>query len=249
MESENEHTGKMEERTHGIVLRRVRYNDTGMIVDIFTASRGTVSFLAKGSRGGKAQGRLLAPLATVEVAFRWRQQRTLQRLDEVQTAVPYHALNTDPTRMAVGMFLQEFLYHALKHEVANRPLYLYLQSGLEWLDCGGDGLANFHLAFMVQLTRYLGLWPSTEDWQEGCLFDLKEGCVTDHVPAHRFWLKAEDTAHLPYITRMTLRSMRLFKMSHMQRNVILDVVLAYYRLHVPEFPELKSVEVLREIYR
>lgn len=47
---------------------------------------------------------------------------------------------------------------------------------------------------------------------------------------------------------MTFRSMRLFKMNRTQRNVILDVLLAYYRLHVPEFPELKSVEMLREVF-
>ena len=47
---------------------------------------------------------------------------------------------------------------------------------------------------------------------------------------------------------MNYRSMRLFRMNRAQRNFILDCLLAYYRLHVPEFPELKSVEVLREIF-
>ena len=68
----------MEERTQGIVLRKVRYNDTGVIVDIFTASRGTVSFMAKTGKGGRLKAPLLAPLAMVEVGFRWRQQRPLQ---------------------------------------------------------------------------------------------------------------------------------------------------------------------------
>ena len=239
----------MEERTHGIVLRRVRYSDTGMIVDIFTASRGTVSFLVKGGRGGRTRTNVLAPLAIVEVGFRWRQQRALQSLDDMHTAIPCPSLATDPVKMAVGMFLQEFLYHALKHEVASPPLYRYLAEGLVWLDRATDGLANFHLAFTIGLTQYLGLWPSTEDWHEGAIFDLKEGCMADQVPAHRFWLQAGDAARIPQITRMTFRSMRLFKMSRTQRNAILDVVTAYYRLHVPDFPELKSVEVLREIYQ
>ena len=78
----------MEERTHGIVLRKVRYNDTGMIVDIFTASRGTVSFLAKTGKGSRLRAPLLTPLAIVDIRFRWRQQRPLQLLDDVQTAMP-----------------------------------------------------------------------------------------------------------------------------------------------------------------
>lgn len=239
----------MEERTHGIVLRKVRYNDTGMIVDVFTATRGTLSFLAKGGGRDKSRTAALTPLAIVEVGFRWRQQRSLQRLDDVHTAWPYTTLGTDPAKMAMGMFLQEFLYHALKHEVANRPLYDYVSTALRWLDRGRGGMANFHLAFVIHLTRYLGLWPSMERWHEGCIFDLKEGEMADSVPAHRFWLSPEDTARLPHIMRMTFRSMRLFRLNRMQRNVILDAAIAYYRLHVPEFPELKSVEVLREMYQ
>ena len=203
----------MEERTQGIVLRKVRYNDTGVIVDIFTASRGTVSFMAKTGKGGRLKAPLLAPLAMVEVGFRWRQQRPLQQLDEVQTAFPYSSLGTDPLKTTLAMFLQEFLYHVLKNEVAN-----------------------------------LGFWPNLEDYHEGCYFDLNDGVMTDTIPPHRFWLSANDTARIPLITRMNYRSMRLFRMNRAQRNFILDCLLAYYRLHVPEFPELKSVEVLREIF-
>ncbi len=239
----------MEERTRGIVLRRVRYGDTGVIVDIFTASRGSVSFLAHGGRKGRPASTALAPLAIVEVGFRWRPQRALQTLDDAHTAAPYATLASDPAKMTTGMFLQEFLYHALKHEVANRPLFDYIVTGLTWLDRNGSGVANFHLAFVIRLTRYLGLWPSAEHWREGCVFDLKEGEMASHVPAHRFWLPPREASALPYITRMTFRSMRLFKLSRTQRNAILDAVIAYYRLHVPGFPELKSVAVLREMYQ
>ncbi len=238
----------MEERTQGIVLRKVRYNDTGVIVDIFTASRGTVSFMAKTGKGGRLKAPLLAPLAMVEVGFRWRQQRPLQQLDEVQTAFPYSSLGTDPLKTTLAMFLQEFLYHVLKNEVANEPLYRFVEQSMRWLDREDDGLANFHLTFMMRLTHYLGLWPCTEDWHEGCYFDLNDGVMTDTIPPHRFWLSANDTARIPLITRMNYRSMRLFRMNRAQRNFILDCLLAYYRLHVPEFPELKSVEVLREIF-
>ena len=37
-------------------------------------------------------------------------------------------------------------------------------------------------------------------------------------------------------------------MNRAQRNTILEGLITYYRLHVPEFPELQSVEILREIF-
>lgn len=238
----------MTERTRGIVLRKVRYGDTGLIVDIFTEARGTVAFLARTGRTGRTRAQALAPLALVEVAFRWRPQQSLQRLDEVQVARPYTTLDLDPVKASVALYVQELLYHALKHEVASEGLYRYVVEGLEWLDTHHEGLANFHLAFTLRLIWHLGLWPRVEGWHEGYMFDLKEGEMTDRKPTHPYWLTASDTERLPQISRMTLRNMRLYRMSRMQRNVILDALLAYYRLHVPEFPTLKSVEMLREVF-
>ena len=41
--------------------------------------------------------------------------------------------------------------------------------------------------------------------------------------------------------RMDYSTMHLFKMSHEERNRLLEVSLTYYRLHLPDFPEMKSV--------
>jgi DNA repair protein RecO (recombination protein O) len=43
--------------------------------------------------------------------------------------------------------------------------------------------------------------------------------------------------------------MHLFRLSHHERNRIVDVLLAFYRLHIPQFPELKSLSVLQELWQ
>jgi len=48
--------------------------------------------------------------------------------------------------------------------------------------------------------------------------------------------------------RMDYPTMHLFRMSRAERNRILQILLLYYRLHLPAFPELQSVSVLRELY-
>jgi len=48
--------------------------------------------------------------------------------------------------------------------------------------------------------------------------------------------------------RMDFPTMHLFQMSHAERNRLLEVVLFYYRLHLPDFPELKSLSVLQALY-
>lgn len=47
---------------------------------------------------------------------------------------------------------------------------------------------------------------------------------------------------------MNYPTMHLFRLSRRERQRILQVLNTYYRLHVPQFPELKSLEVLQEFY-
>ena len=49
--------------------------------------------------------------------------------------------------------------------------------------------------------------------------------------------------------RMNYETMHLFRMNHDERNRIVDVLMTYYRLHVPNFPELRSLDVVRDLWR
>ena len=48
--------------------------------------------------------------------------------------------------------------------------------------------------------------------------------------------------------RMDFPTMHLYRLSRQERNRIIDVLLQYYRLHIPQFPELKSLAVLQELW-
>jgi DNA repair protein RecO (recombination protein O) len=48
--------------------------------------------------------------------------------------------------------------------------------------------------------------------------------------------------------RMDFATMHLYHLTRSERARLLDVLLTYYRLHLPSFPELKSVEVLKELF-
>ena len=48
--------------------------------------------------------------------------------------------------------------------------------------------------------------------------------------------------------RMTYANMHLFSMSRAERRRVIDIMIKYYRLHLPSFPELKSPAVLHQIF-
>lgn len=47
---------------------------------------------------------------------------------------------------------------------------------------------------------------------------------------------------------MNYDSMRFFAMNRQERMRYVEVLNDYYRLHIPDFPELKSLDVLKEVF-
>ena len=129
------------------------------------------------------------------------------------------------------------------------PLFDYVVNSIQWLDGQEDRFANFHLVFLMRLSRFLGFYPNLEDYAPGDYFDLRESVFCSLPPLHRDFLQPEDAEKVQLMMRMDYPTMHLFRMSHQERNRFLDVALTYYRLHLTDFPELKSVAVLQELYQ
>ena len=92
-----------------------------------------------------------------------------------------------------------------------------------------------------------GLWPNLDKKIKLPFFDLKDSIATDTEPKHNFFLKGQEVAMMPKLLRMNVRNMHRFLLTRQQRNRMLDVLTLYYQLHVPEFRDLRSLAVLREV--
>lgn len=240
----------MQTKTEGIVLRTVKYGDNKCIADVFTLADGRLSFavnLPKGNRG-KLKKQLFQPLTILNVCYDFRPRLSLQRLVEASIHAPYSTLHFHPVKLPVALFLSDFLSHALGDIQNDRPLYLYIKDSLLWFDAQEGSCANFHLVFLLRLARFLGFFPNLEGYSEGYCFDLQASCFTPHAPIHRHFLAPDEAGKLALLMRMNYQTMHLFRMSRAERNRLLDVALEYYALHIPSFPELKSVEVMRELF-
>ena len=240
----------MLERTIGIVLHQVKYNDESVIVNIYTLQHGNMGFLVKMPRQKRSNVRtlLLRPLNILELDFDFRPNLSLQRIRDMKLHVSYESLPYEPVKGTLALFLSEFLYHTLRNEMENPPLFKYLCNSLQWLDRSQKGLPNFHLVFLLRLTRFLGFWPNVLDYRKGRVFDMREAAMTDTLPLHSQYLNTEESSLLPFLLRMDYATMHLFRFSRSQRAEVLDRLIDYYRMHIPEFPELKSLDVLRTVF-
>lgn len=237
-------------KTRGIVLRSVRFGESSLIVDVLTKSSGRVSFMVhipKTSKG-KIKKQYFQPMTLLDFEYDFRQRSNLQRIKDVRVSLPYSSIPIDPAKSCISLFLSEFIYYATRNEQENPTLFTYISTSLEWLDNAYEDFANFHLVFMMRLGKFLGFHPFLEDFTPDCFFDLRNGCFTLSMPLHTDFLNAADAGHLYNLMRMNFDTMKLFKLSHDDRNRITEIVLRYYKLHLPNMPELQSFDILREVF-
>ena len=238
-------------KTQAIVLHAIKYGETRLIVDMFTKVFGRQAFIVSIPKTpkGKVKKQFFQPLTILEIETDIRPRQQLQKLHDVRLAAPFASIPFEPDKLAISLFVAEFLYYALRSEQRNELLYEYLENSIVWLDGQQSSFANFHLVFLLRLTRFLGFYPNLDDYKDGDYFDLRESVFMSMPPVHRDFLHPEEAQKVQLMMRMDFPTMHLFRMSHQERNRLLEVSLKYYRLHLPDFPEMKSIVVLQALYQ
>ena len=240
----------MVEKIEGIVLRTLKYNDCLLIADIYTAQRGRMSFLVpvSHSKRSKVRSVLFQPLSMLSFTATVKSGRNLSRIGEVQPLSMYSSIPNNVVKSSIALFLAELLTFALREGGKDESLYTFLDRSFTLFDNLECGYADFHLVFMVQLLRYLGIYPNIDGFVNGCYFDLAQGCVVREHPLHPSFLLPADAILFVELLRTGYDSMHLLSLNRKLRGGYLATLSLYYRLHIPEFPELKSAAVLRELF-
>ena len=236
-------------KTQAIILNTSKYNDKYSITHAFTRDFGRVSYLLPRSQSKKQKikSSLFFPLSVLNLEVEHLPLRGIQRLKEVERALPLYDISMNMTKVSLSFFLSEFLSFVLREPERNELLFDFLRNSVETLEATDKGLGNFHLTFMIGLTRFLGIYPNMEGYKNESFFDLLNGEFVPYTPLHTHFLSKSQSRYIRYFQRIHYGNMHLFRLSHSDRNAVLDTLLVYYRLHVWNFPALKSLEVLREV--
>lgn len=252
-------------KTEAIVLHSFKFGESRLIVEMFTREVGRLSFavpIPKTAKG-RLKKQYFQPMTLLEVECDVRQRVQLQKLKDAHLLAAYTSIPFSPEKLAITLFTAEFLYHALRSEQQDELLFAYISSSMQWLDAAPAGYANFHLTFLMHMSRFLGFYPNLDSLtpnpspkREGSLrsegnelfFDLREARFCNTAPLHRDFLQPEEAGMIQLLMRMDFPTMHLFRLSHQERNRIVDVLVQYYRLHIPQFPELRSLSVLQELW-
>lgn len=234
--------------TKAIVFSALKYAEADLIVKCFTEKEGLKSYLLRGvlkSKKGKLKASFFQPLTQLEIVAAHKEKGTLEYIREARLGVPYNSLHTNIFKSTVVMFLSEVLRNAVKEEERNLPLYKFLEESLILFD-SGEKTANFHLWFLLELTKYLGFYPD-DSQLDGKVFNLLDGNFQSRETSDSC-ISDETVTVLKQLLGTNFDGLSRIKMNQITRSRFLLMLLNYYEIHLQGFHKPKSLGVLNEIY-
>jgi len=242
----------MTHKTKGIVLRTVKYGETSLVVTVFTELFGVQTYMVNGVRTVKktaAKANYFQPAAILELVVYHSESRAMQRIKEFGWGYLYNDVLTSVIKNSIASYIVELLYKCLKQPEAHAQMFHFCEDALIQLDKSNKKTAaNFPVFFALHLPYFLGFRITDNHDGENVFLDLEEGVFVDHQPVHPHFIAGEAAA----ITSQLLKVMQPYEtevlnLNHLVRRQLLLHYQDYYALHIPEFGQMKTLQVLHEV--
>lgn len=243
-------------KTKGIVLKNVKYGETSLVVTMFTELFGVQTYIVNGVRTQKKTGSkaaLFQPSSILEMEVYHNDQKAIHRIKEYNWNYLFKNVLSDVVKNSIAMFMIELLQKTLKQPEQNIDLFYFCEDALQQLDDAPPAIAaNFPLFFSLQLTQFFGFrFANPEnalDTEQDIFLDLQEGVFTAERPSHNYFIEKEEaliTAELLKI--MQPHELNQVKLNHHKRRELLLKYMDYYALHIQDFGQVRTLQVLHEV--
>lgn len=233
-------------KTTGIVLRTIKYSETSIITNIYTRSHGLLSFIVNGVRSSRSKQKASAfqPMMILELEIYYREQRNLLRIKEFRHHYLYRTIPFDVMKSAIALFCIDVLNRVIKEHEPSEALYEFIENSLVRLDEQRASFTLYPLRFLLELSRHLGFYPGGTYSPVHKYFDMMEGQFSA-VPT-----RPEYSIAPPLSEKLSLLIQQQdVEMTYEERKELLHQLLNYYTLHNANLRQLKSLNVLEEVFK
>lgn len=224
-------------KTRGIVINFIKYKESSIITKIYTEKFGLQTYIENGVRSSKGKNKiaLFQPLTLLDLVVYHNHKKEIHRISEIKCSTSFRSIPYEIKKSCCALFLNEVLNKSLKEASENVALFGFLQDAILYLDIHDEHIENFHLYFLLNYCFYLGFAP--ENGKE--IFD-QFFSFSYQIP--------HDLETINFIDQIINQDFgHSLIINRGQRNQVLEVILAFYRLHVEEFGEIRSLAVLKDV--
>lgn len=234
-------------QARAILLTSVVSSNGAVIITALSDVYGKVSLITKGIHNKKAvvKPAYLMPLNILELQVDFRHNRQLHFIRDAKPLFIPASIQSHPVRRGISFFIAEVLQRCL-HE--HQPVPAIFEFVLRWIEAFEETEHSTGLIvhwFLAHLIKMLGIEPNIASgtyW-----FDLVEGKSVSDEPHTPYKVRPEVATQLYLLFNQT----EMYHPDSLGRSVkaeLLDVLLLYLRLHIPEFGTPKTLTVLKELF-
>ncbi|MDO4758650.1 MAG: DNA repair protein RecO [Rikenellaceae bacterium] len=235
----------------GIVLHTLKYGDSSLVVQLLTDVGGRRSYMVQGVRSRSGRGSKLAlfqPAFPVEFeGLEPSQSQQMHRFKEVRGGFLLQGIPFDVRKSTMAIFIAEVIYRLVKESEQNESLFDFVWNSVAALDSMQEGVANFHLWFLVKLSRLVGFQPGNEH-RAGDWFDIKEGLYVPLRPLHPLHFAPEEASLMSHLMQLSVLELGDLALNRHQRVAFLNAMLTYFGYHLDAIHTVQSVRILQEVF-
>ncbi|TFV93720.1 DNA repair protein RecO [Algoriphagus kandeliae] len=224
-------------KTEGIVISCIRYQESSVIVKIFTRELGFKSYIVNSVRkaGNKSKIALYQPMTMLDLVVYEKEGAGLQRISEAKTNHPYQLIPFDFRKTSIALFVAEAISKSIYENYQNEWLFDWIKKSLIHLDLPNIELRHYPHAFLIQLAKFLGFGP-----EEVSIF-LEESRTLPFSPE-------EIPVVSTYLHELMENSFACkARVPHLIRRKLLDYLLDFFSEQLDHNQPWKSITVIRQI--
>jgi len=217
-------------KTKGIVLNFIKFKESSIICKIYTESFGLQSYIVNGVRSSnKTKMSLFQPLTILDLVVYNKSSVNIQRLKEMKIDIIYMTNHTDIKKISVCIFLSELLSKILSNEPNQNEKFNFLYNSFLIYDSLEKNIKNFHIQFLLKLTKFFGFQISDSSQITKAYLNKKE--QNDFVM---------DCISMDYNSKI--------HSNYSERNDVLNSLIIYFSQSLGVNIKLKSLQVLKEVF-
>ncbi len=154
-----------------IVLHTIKYGDNGIVLQCYSNTCGRVALFLRVSAKNKIIISNLHRLSILNVVT-YCNGSSMPTVKELEPVMRLDTIRTNIYKNTIAIFLSELLVKCIRESEANLQLYQFLVSSISILEHLEGAFANFHIHFLVHLSKMLGFMPVDNFSADKPLFDI-----------------------------------------------------------------------------
>lgn len=154
-----------------IVLHTIKHGDNGLVLQCYSNNAGRQSLYLRVSSRNKVNISNIHRLSILDI-ITYSNGSSMPTIRELTPVTKLASIRTNIFKNTIAIFLSELLAKSIRESEANLQLFDFLCSSINILEHLNGGEANFHIHFIVHLSKMLGFMPKDNYSLEMPLFNI-----------------------------------------------------------------------------